>query len=69
MQEKGAMMSILKSTTYFHVLGCYTTVCLHKSGCLLTFLLVSKPFYSKNVNKQVQKHKQIQILFAVMQNK
>ena len=47
MQEKGAMMSILKSSTYFYILGCYTAICLHKSGCLLKFLLVWKPFYAK----------------------
>ena len=64
MQEKGAMMSILKSS---YILGCYTAVCLHKSGCLLKFLLVWKPFYRKNVNNYVKKWNQIQILFAVMQ--
>ena len=47
MQEKGAMMSILKSSTYFYILGCYTAICLHKSGCLLKFLLLWKPFYVK----------------------
>ena len=53
--------------TYFHVFDRYSAVCLHKIVCFLTFLLVSNNFNIKNVNKYVQKCKQIHILLKIVQ--
>lgn len=60
-------MGISMGNTYFHVFDRYSSVSLHKIVCLLTFLLVSNNFNIKNVNKQVQKCKQIHILLKIVQ--
>ena len=65
--KKWIQMGISMGNTYFHVFDQYSAVCLHKIVCLLTFLLVSNNFNVKNVNKQVQKCKQIHILLKIVQ--